>query len=447
MARLRSEDPGTQVFAADGMQAGGSPPSAEAQPARAQAVQQERRPITALYRTGFLLTSMVAGLCGVCIKQLLLPIQVGLLAPTQTNTAFAVVSSLGALAGLLATPVTGALSDRTTSRLGRRRPWLVAGILLGVAGLLLMAIAHTLPLLLVGEILEQLGVDTVLANVTALIPDQVPVRQRATMAALNGMAPVVGGVLGLVLVTSLTNPRIVGQGYLLLALFSSLFVAAFLCVLREVPLAPGTISPFHLRTFLAGFLRPLASRDFTCTLLSRLMIFLAFTLLGSYLLFYLHNGLHTTIESAARGVTIFQLISTAMLIATALLASVLSHRLSRLKPWVILGALLMAAGVGTLVVSPTWTALWVGAALFGAGFGSYLGTDIALAVRVLPRADESGKDLGIISTAIFLPLILTPILGAYILNTFQENFAVLFSVAALASLCAALLILPVRSVR
>jgi MFS family permease len=434
MARSRSEDPDTRAFAADEALAGGAPPSAETQPARAESLRQEHRPITPLYRT-------------VCIKQLLLPIQVGLLAPTQTNTAFAVVSSLGALAGLLAAPITGALSDRTTSRWGRRRPWVGVGILVGLAGLLLMALAPNIPLLLVGEILEQLGVDAVLANVTALIPDQIPQRQQATMAALNGMAPVVGGVLGLVLVTSLTNPRVVEQGYLLLALFSCLFVATFLCLLREPPLARGMVSPFHLRTFLASFLRPLTSRDFVFTLLSRLMVFLAFTLLGSYLLFYLRARLHASIESAAHGVTTFQLISTAVLIAAALLASLLSRRLHRLKAFVILGALLMAAGLGTLVVSPTWTALWISAAIFGTGFGSYLGLDIALAVRVLPRADESGKDLGIIYTAIFLPLMITPVLGAFILNVFQENFAVLFSVAAVASVCAALLILPVRAVR
>lgn len=90
------------------------------------------------YRTGFLLTSTVAGLSSVCIKQLLLPLQVGVLDPHSTNTSFALVSAIGALAGLLAAPLTGALADRTTSRWGRRRPWLVAGISVGVIGLLVV---------------------------------------------------------------------------------------------------------------------------------------------------------------------------------------------------------------------------------------------------------------------------------------------------------------------
>ena len=47
-------------------------------------------------RLSFLLASMVGGLSSVCIKQLLLPIQVSQLAPHATATAFALVASLGA---------------------------------------------------------------------------------------------------------------------------------------------------------------------------------------------------------------------------------------------------------------------------------------------------------------------------------------------------------------
>jgi Na+/melibiose symporter-like transporter len=65
---------------------------------------------------------MVGGLSSVCIKQLLLPIQVSQLAPHATATAFALIASLGACAGLIAAPLSGALSDRTTARWGRRRP-------------------------------------------------------------------------------------------------------------------------------------------------------------------------------------------------------------------------------------------------------------------------------------------------------------------------------------
>lgn len=404
-------------------------------------------PLSLWSRGGFLLTSMVAGLSSVCIKQLLLPLQVSILDPTNTTTSFALVSVLGALAGLLAAPLTGALADRTTSRWGRRRPWLFGGILIGVAGLLLMAWSPSIGWLILGEILEQLGVDAVLSNVTALIPEQIPERQRAQTSALNGMAPIVGGVAGLVLVTTLTDPHLLSQGYLLLAILSVLCVGSFLVVFREQPLPQTDVIPLRVLPFLTNFLHPLRSRDFVLTLLSRFLIFLCYTLLGSYLLFYLRDGLHTPVTVAARGVTTYQLTSTAVLIVTALLAGSLSRRSGRLKPFICVGALVMAVGVLVLILFPAWSGFYTAAALFGAGFGLYLGTDIALAVSVLPSSGSRGKDLGIIYTSIFLPLIVTPILGASILNHVANGFALLFTVAALASLLAAVLILPVRSVR
>ncbi|HEU5383886.1 MAG TPA: MFS transporter [Ktedonobacteraceae bacterium] len=410
------------------------------------ALPADLQPLGLFSRTGFLLTSMVAGLSSVCIKQLLLPLQIATLDPQTTNTSFALVSAIGAVAGLLAAPLTGALADRTTSRWGRRRPWLVAGIVVGVLGLLTMAAATTIPVLVLGEILEQLGVDAVLANVTALIPELIPERQRASTSALNGMAPIVGGVLGLVIVTFLTNPRVVLQGYLVLAVLSLGFVVFFVLVLHERPLRQEDIAPFRVRAFLVSFLRPLTARDFVLTLLSRLLVFVTFTLLGSYLFFYLRKELHLSVEEAARGVTSFQVLSASVLLITALLTGHLSRVLGRVKPFAVMGAVLMALALFILVFNQTQGILLPVAALFGCGWGSYLGVDTQLAVRVLPRETERGKDLGILYTAIFLPLIVTPLLGATILNHAAHGFALLFTVAAVASLLAALFIVPIRSV-
>jgi len=315
-----------------------------------------------------------------------------------------------------------------------------------VVGLLTMAWASTIPILLAGELLAQVGVDTILATVTALLPDQIPQQQRAGPAALNGMAPIVGGVLGLVLVTRLTAPGSVWQGYVLLALVSAACIGLFLLVLRERPISRQDVAPFAWRAFLAGFVQPLGSRDFACTLLSRALVFLSFTVLGSYLFFYLSQGLRLPVAEAAQAVTTFQVLSTTALTIVALLAGALVQRFQRLKPCIITGALVMAASLLLLVAVPTGRGLLVAAVLFGGGFGAVLGVDITLAIRVLPNAAERGKDLGLISAAIFLPLIASPLIGALILTT-VHSFAVLFGVAAVASVLAAAFIVPLRAVR
>ncbi len=398
------------------------------------------------YRTSFLLASMVGGLSSVCIKQLLLPIQVSQLDPRTTATSFALIASLGALAGLIAAPLCGALSDRTTSRWGRRRPWIVGGGLIAVVGLLTMAWAASLPLLLMGEVLAQIGVDTILATVTALIPDQIPTQQQAGPSALNGMAPLVGGVIGLLLVTRLTSTREVWQGDVLLAGVSALFILLFLLFLREPPIRRQDVPPFRWRAFLTGCFQPLGSRDFACTFLSRALVFLSFTLVGSDLFFYVNQAQRLSVGAAAQAVTTFQVLSTVSLTIIALLAGMLAHRCERLKACLITGALVMAGSLLLLVAVPTWQALLVAAVLFGGGFGGVLGVDIAVAIRVLPTATDRGKDLGLISTAIFLPVIISPIIGAVIVTT-SHSFALLFVVAALASVLAAGCMLPIRAVR
>ncbi len=400
-----------------------------------------------LYLLGLSLSVMVGGLSSVCIKQLLLPIQSAQLAPHNTNVVFTLVSSVGAVAGLIALPLVGAISDRTTLRSGRRRPWIALGMAIAVIGMSIMAFARSVPLLLIGEVFAQIGVDTVLTTSTALIPDQVPLRQRAFISACVGIAPNVGGVIGLLLVSHFTDTRTISQGYILMAVASLCCVMFFLAILDDPAISQTDLPPFHLGRFLLSFVRPLRVKNFAFTFASRCCAYLAFTILGAYTLFYLVGRLHETTPVAATGVATFQLLSTLVLGLVAAGAGWLSRRSNRLKPFVIGGALGMAAGLGVMVLFPTWTALLLAAAIFGAGFGSYLAVDIALAVRVLPSAQARAKDLGIMYDAIYLPLILSPIIGGGVLTLFHNNFALLFSVAALSGVLAALLILPIKSVR
>jgi MFS family permease len=274
----------------------------------------------------------------------------------------------------------------------------------------------------------------------------VPLRHRAIASALVGMAPNVGGVIGLILVTSFTNTRVVSQGYLLMAGASAFCVLLFLIIFREPPLAREAVKPFHVGSFLIGFLRPLLIRDFAYTLLSRTLAFVSFTLLGTFLLYSLEKRLHLAVPVAARGVTLFQLLSTILLFIAALITGFLSERVQRLKPFVIVGALVMALGLLLLALVPDWWGLWTAAAIFGIGYGVYLGVDVALAVRVLPSEADRGKDLGLLYTATFLSLILSPTIGALVLNMFG-SYQVLFIVAAVSSLLAAASIVPIKSVQ
>src|SRR5262245_23038348 len=58
---------------------------------------------------------------------------------TAKGQTLGIVLLLGALVSMLAAPLFGALSDRTITRFGRRRPWIVLGTVMNVLGLFALA--------------------------------------------------------------------------------------------------------------------------------------------------------------------------------------------------------------------------------------------------------------------------------------------------------------------
>jgi MFS family permease len=90
----------------------------------------------------FLIPMLVVAAFGLYLASLTptiitLAIRIAGLDPTGKTVALSTVVLIGAVVTIAALPVCGALSDRTRSRFGRRRPWLVGGSVLGLIGLFL----------------------------------------------------------------------------------------------------------------------------------------------------------------------------------------------------------------------------------------------------------------------------------------------------------------------
>ena len=103
-----------------------------------------------------------------------LALRVRQLAGSNSARPISMVLFAGAIVALVGNPVFGALSDRTRSRFGRRRPYLVGGALCGFAALALIGVAASLSLVLIGWCLAQLAYNAVLAAMVAIVPDQIP---------------------------------------------------------------------------------------------------------------------------------------------------------------------------------------------------------------------------------------------------------------------------------
>ena len=92
-----------------------------------------------------------------------LSIRVNELAPGREEL-LGYITGAGALFVMLTAPFMGVWSDRTRTRIGRRRPFMIGGMFVGVISLVVMALAPNVFVLGFGWVLAQWGWGTVLSN-------------------------------------------------------------------------------------------------------------------------------------------------------------------------------------------------------------------------------------------------------------------------------------------
>jgi MFS family permease len=317
--------------------------------------------------------------------------------PSGTDAVLlSVVMAVGAVAGLIANPVVGALSDRTTSPRGRRHPWTAGCALVAAAGLLVVAAAPAIPVMAVGWFIAELGLGGMLATLTAALPDRVPVSQRGAIGALIGISQMLGTVLGALLVTVIITRM--SAGYVACAVLVVGFAAAFTLRTTDEAL-PVEYKPDHPLSAAMRrlWVSPREYPDFAWGWVTHFLVNLGNDLGTLYLLYFLARGAHY--HDPQTGLLILMALYAVALLAAGSVLGTLSDRSGRRKPFIFGSAAIMALAAVLLAVSPTWPMALVAAPLLGAGFGTYWAAAPALLTQVLPAAVDRGKDVGLINMA------------------------------------------------
>lgn len=380
--------------------------------------------------------------------QLLLPLQVdAILHPpdwTESVVAFGIISGIAGLCALITFPVTGMLSDRTTSRFGRRRPWIFAGTLVFAISLFALGMQSTIVGVGVFWSLALIGFCMLSAALTATISDQVPVGQRGFVSGWVAGPQAVGIVAGILLITLLSLSIL--SGYALMAVLLIVFVLPFLLLVPDEVL-PKVLRPkLSLGSALKGlWVSPRKYPDFGWTLLGRILVNLANALSTTLLLYFIMFGLGR-VESAEDDLLTLTLIYLAFFTAAALLFGKLSDRLGQRKPFVYAAAYLQAIAGVLIAFVPSYELMFLGAAMLGISYGCFMAVDQALATQVLPSSHTRGKDLGIMNIATAVPQAIGPLLGSFIVAQLGGFFG-LFIAAAVFAVLGGLAVLPIKKVK
>jgi MFS family permease len=373
--------------------------------------------------------------------QVLLAQQSEHIAPSHKELIFGLVTGAGAAVSVVANPVFGALSDRTTSRFGRRVPWVVAGAIAGVAGLLVLAGADGLALMLVGWCIVQAACNALLAAITAAVPDRVPRVQRGTVGGWVGLGQTVGGLAGVGLAFATGGFR---AGYIACGVFLLIAVVPYVVRGMDSVLPKALRPPFDPGAFLKSFwVSPRRYPDFAWAWLTRFLVNLGNALGTLYLFFYLQD--EVAYADPEGGVLILSLIYSVCVVVTAVWSGRRSDRAGRRRVFVTISGVVMSMAALLLATWPSWPVAIVGAVILGVGFGVFLSVDFAILTEVLPAAADRGKDLGVINIANSLPQVLAPAVAAPVI-AWLGGYQTLYVVAAVIGLAGALLVRRIRSV-
>jgi MFS family permease len=377
--------------------------------------------------------------------QVVLPRQAEAISPDHKEAVVSVVTLVAAVVTILANILVGAYSDRTLARRGRRQIWVTAGAFLAAVGLILQGYQHSALGMVLIWALVQVGLSSISAALTAALPDEVPVDERARASALWSIAQAAGPLIGIALAGIVFTG--VASTYLALAVLTLAFALPFGLGTRGVPLRPEERPKTSWRALISGTVEPLRHHDFAWAWGGRFFIQLSNALAQVYLWFFLRDRVHVDADTWS-----FYLVAiyTAAVIGAAIPAGKWSDRTGRRKRLVVISSVIQGIAAIFFIFWPTTWAAIVGSILLGAGFGCYAAVDQALITQVLPRAEDRGKDLGVINIANNLPYVAASVLGGVVIAGFGRDhlgYPVLYALSVLTAALAALTVQPIRSVR
>lgn len=387
------------------------------------------------------------------------------------GVALGALEGIGSLMAVVWQPVMGAVSDRTRTRWGRRRPFIVVGTVGDVLFLIGLALSGSYWVVVIFYFLLQMASNTAQGPYQGLLPDVVPASQRGTASGYYGVSNIFGILAGAI-----------GAGFILAhagRLVAILSICGLLLVtmLSTVLLVPDRVEPSRQQfrgarhAVATTFARPLRSPSFLWLMASRLLILMGLVGIQSFVFFYFSNVFfggdrHATITASftLQGLVVVSAFIVAFPAARA------SDRFGR-RPFILLGGLLGAVGMLMLVFSnyeilpSPWVdpisvflkvpdlaaqATLVGV-LIGIGYGLFFAVDWAFIQDVIP-GDEAGLFMGFSNIATAGSGIIARFVGGFLLDPFNSGpkilglpggYPVIFSLFCAWLVIGALLILKV----
>ena len=360
----------------------------------------------------------------------LLPLKITTLGNEDVG-ALARVTFYGAIIASLANIAFGMLSDRSRNRIG----WIIGGLV--TSSLLLVAIGYATSLveLIVLVMMWQVGLNMMLGPLFAWSGDCFPDEQKGVLGGLLAVAPAMGAIAG----SLVTFERIVSVD-------QRLFAVATMVALLVIPVLifgrnqsrPELLRPAE-KEAIASPEQAAEARQSRSTVirmwLARFLVQIAEAGLFAFLLFWLRSIVSDFHENTAANVFSLVLIVS---VPISLWLGRWSDRSERPIAPLALCAAVTAVGLVMMAMATEITFAIASFVVFGIAATIFLSLHTGQTLRVLPKPQHRGRDLGIFNLTNTVPALVMPWLTLLLVPSF--GFAALFALfAALAAFAAGLL--------
>ncbi|EEJ2444477.1 SLC45 family MFS transporter [Salmonella enterica subsp. enterica] len=387
---------------------------------------------------------------------LLTPANVGLalrvadIAPENKDFIYSTISCIGAIVAIFSNYLWGYLSDRTTSRFGMRRPYMIGGAIGTLVGAALMGTAFNITQLFIGWLVLQFSANAAITTFLAVIADKVPACQRGIASGFSGMCRTLGVLTGTFIMKVI--PDSLFLVFVLPACVFILFTIIFLMMFDDKRLSRSDAMPIRIGEIFGVFgmiyRRVKREHTFGWTLASIFLLQCTIAVGQTYLVYFASDYVKIPRNEITSVAFYAVLIMNAFSCMTAPVAGYIADRINARRKVFKFSSVFLAAGVVSLLCFPDIHGYYAGYALIAVGFGVFEGLFIAVATTsATGKPDESvGADLGIINMAVSTPgIMLTFIAMLLVSGGVGANYVVLYGGSGILSLFALFTIGKIKS--
>lgn len=359
-----------------------------------------------------------------------------------SDSDYAVSIAGGWLVFIVALVVLGAVGDRTVWRFGARWPLLLGGVAGSVMAVGLIAVAATPASLASCWLLMQIPAAAYVAACLGLAHDVVPPRSRGLASGLAGAAPIAALLIGGIVTRTVASPS---TAFLVnAALGAALGLPLLLKSLRRSADGDARVDDVPHESAASG-LRSLTAAGVSLViawpvfLVSDFLLSLATSSTNSFVIVFVRESTNTSPADTVGTATLLVIMSAIAGLLGALGGGLLGRDVIAAGRVFAAGSLIAGIGLIGILLNPGGPMLWIGSALFGAGFGLANGSELAIGLGLRGGA-TIGRDLGVLAAVTCLPYVIVALAAALAVGPLGSTttLAVLFSIGAFACLAASI---------